>query len=106
MLRVGILAYNESLTTECCKMIAYSDEDAKITNTTQRATYMGDGTAYFAISDSELNNRGRTLDQLILVDDSRWEIFKHKETLIDYLEKYVLNDNLKNTEYRIQMYEI
>ena len=66
---------------------------------------MEDGTKYTAISSNSISSFGFRIDQLIIVDDSRWKIFGKLWELIDYTTNYCLNTSCVPEEFQVQKYE-
>jgi hypothetical protein len=64
---------------------------------------MRDGTKYMAVSSNPEKLRGIKVDQIILVDDFRWNVYMHQREILRELHGRILNscvpDNLLIQEY-------
>jgi len=102
-LRVAILGYNLDLSRKALREIVENDIFSKPINKKKDQAIMSDGTKYIAISSIE-KVRGYAFDQLIIVDDSRWEIFDKQWDVIDYVKERLFLSYVPE-EFQIQRYE-
>lgn len=108
ILRIGVLSYNQALTNKAVFEIAENEMDANIIK--KAKSYMhsyvdvSDGTRYESIV---LNGTVKWLkfDQIVFVDDSRWEIYNKYYTEIKELECYCLSPLFNGLDAQIIKYE-
>lgn len=64
---------------------------------------MDDDTIYYVFPNYN-HVRGILIDQLIIVDDFRWHVYKQQEELIDWI-KYCMKNSYVPEEFKVQKYE-
>jgi len=96
------VAYNYKLSKEAMKKIANSDK-SNIKTLRENYIEMNDATRYYIFS-THNHVRGHIIDQLIIVDDSRWEVYQQQAELIEWI-KYRMCYSCVPEEYQIQEYE-
>lgn len=104
-LKVGILGFNANQTYMGMREIAVNDYDNKIIKINIDQIIMSDGTEYIAIYPNSEKVVGYKLDQLIVIDDVRWNIFSKLYELIDTLRQRLLFYSYVPEEYQIQKFE-
>jgi len=94
--KIGVLGYDYPLTLKALQEIAENDMDSKPRHIRQTEVTMEDDTIYFALSGSLKaimeKTRGMKLDQIIIVDDFRWNIYQKRYDEIQFL-KVKLSEN-------------
>jgi len=103
-LKVGVLGTNTKMIYQAIKQIAESDVYSIVHINAYKAI-MSDGTEYIAIYPGTSSVRGYKLDQLIVVDDARWNIFAKLGELIDKLRQELLFYSCVPEEFQIQKFE-
>ncbi len=103
ILNIAVVAFNYVLALRACKVLADNDTDTKIKRKCKEYIEMEDGTRYKHFSNYN-NARGHKIDQIILVDDFRWDIYQEQFELIDYLKSKVSVSCVPD-EFLIQQYE-
>lgn len=101
-LRIAIVAYNYEQSKLIMKEIAYFD-NSKIKRIQNDRIEMYDGTIYH-IFPTYNQVRGYCIDQLIISDDFRWNVYKQQEELIEWI-KYRMMHSCVPERFRIQEYE-
>jgi len=80
MSKIGIIGYNYDQSKQALKEIVENDESACRSMSSWGAV-MFDKTRYFIIEDSR-GLRGFRFDQLVIVDDNRWNVYDKRNDLI------------------------
>jgi predicted HAD superfamily hydrolase len=102
ILRIAIVGFNYEQSKRAMKEIANID-CSKIERMSDKSIEMNDGTKYY-IFPTYNHVRGYCIDQLIIVDDYRWEVLYQEEELIDWI-KYRMMHSCVPEEFKIQKYE-
>ena len=102
-LTIGVVAYNYKLSCNAIKELAHNDETSTPRKLSMGYCEMQDGTIYKCFSTEE-KTRGLRIDQIILVDDDRWEVDWQQFELIDSL-KHRMYMSYVPDEFQIQRYE-
>lgn len=90
-LKLGLIGYNREQTFEGMKYLAKNNaENVERFSKTGHLIKMKDGTKIFALTD-EYFIRGHRLDQIILFDDSRWDIVHKQSDFICHIIDYCIN---------------
>lgn len=84
MLNIAVVGYNFELSCKAIRIIAEND-NCKINKITKDSIFMEDGTKYKAFPTYN-HARGHIVDQIIIVDDNRWEVYQKQYELIDWLK--------------------
>lgn len=101
-MRIGVIAYDYKLSCRACYFLANLDQDSTIHYSAIDFVVMKDGTIYQAISENTERLRGSRFNQIILVDDNRWEVLGKRKTEIALL----INENfLSDVDWQIQKYD-
>lgn len=103
ILNIAIVGYNHDLSRRALWEIVNNDVNSKFAVRNKDSVTMEDGTKYRAISREE-QVRGYSIDQLIIVDDLRWEIYNKQKDVIEYI-KYRLEISCVPEEFQVQQYE-
>jgi hypothetical protein len=104
-LRVAVIGYTYELSCRAIRILAKSDE-SKIKTVKKSQIIMEDDTEYFAISpDSYDSLRGYKFDQLIIVDDDRWEILYKHCGIINYIKQRILYYSFVPESFQVQKFE-
>lgn len=103
ILNIAIVAFNYELSKRALWEIANNDTNSKIKVRTKDYIIMEDGTKY-KIFPTYNHVRGHCIDQLIIVDDDRWEVYNQQHELIDWI-KYRMFMSCVPEEFQIQEYE-
>lgn len=103
-IKVAILCFNNNLSYRVLQEIVKNDVLSKPIKVMKDQVLMEDGTRYIIIPSSPF--RGIRLDQLIIVDDSRWMILDECEEFINYCIKPCLANSNVPDDFLIQKYEI
>lgn len=103
ILNIAIVAFNYELSKKAMREIAYNDVDSKIKIKQYDYIIMEDDTRY-KIFPTYNHVRGHCIDQLIIVDDDRWEVYAQQYELIDWI-KYRMFMSCVPEELQIQRYE-
>ena len=107
ILRIGILGYSYDLSTRALHEIVNNDE-FNYKSISKFVALMNDDveTRYYAINpNSENGIMGTRLDQLIIVDDERWEILDKHGDFINHCINPCLVSSCVPEEFKIQKYE-
>lgn len=104
ILHIAVVGYNYELSCKAIRMFAQNDMDSKPIKIMKDSIVMDDGTKYKAFS-SDNNARGHYIDQIIVVDDSRWDVYQQQYELIDFLKYRLYCTSCVPEEYQIQEYE-
>lgn len=100
---IAVVAFNYKLSCEAIRELAYNDQNYKPIQICMGFCKMQDGTRYKCFSTEE-KTRGHHIDQIILVDDNRWEVDWQQFELIDSL-KHRMYMSYVPDEFQIQRYE-
>jgi len=65
---------------------------------------MNDGTRYKSFPTYN-HARGHSIDQIIIVDDNRWEVYQQQAELIDWLKYRLECTSCVPEEFQIQEFE-
>ena len=103
-MKIGVLGYNSNLTKEALWHIAHADEDAELLTLSTIAAFMSDGTIYDPVKTGQAN-RGIKYDQIILVDDYRWEILNKQKDIINDFKFCELKYSCVPEDFQILKYE-
>ena len=103
MLHIAVVGYNFQLACEAIRILAENDNNTKIKRIQTGTILMEDGTKYQAFPTCN-SVRGLCIDQLIIVDDCRWKVYKQQEELIDWI-KYRMIYSCVPEEFLIQKFE-
>ena len=85
MLRIAVVAYNYELSLKAIRELAENDTNSKPKIICRDKILMDDDTQYITFSTYN-NVRGHCIDQLIIVDDFRWEVYSKQYELIDWIK--------------------
>lgn len=102
-LTVAIVGFNYEQSKQALFEIATNDVDASIKYKTQDEIRMSDGTRYVAFP-THNHVRGWCIDQVIVADDDRWNVFAQQYELLDWLQYRMVHSCVPD-EFRIQRYE-
>jgi hypothetical protein len=102
-LYIAVIALNYRLSCEAIRFLAENDTNATIKQAHQNIIQMSDGTVYRCFSDYN-QVRGHCIDQLILVDDSRWYVVSEQDELISCIH-YRMMHSCVPEELKIQKFE-
>jgi len=103
MLNIAVVAFNYRLSCEALRILANNDEDAEPISIQKDNIIMSDKTKYKAFSTYN-HVRGHYIDQIIIVDDCRWEVLVQQYELIEDI-KYRMTHSCVPKEFQIQKYE-
>jgi hypothetical protein len=104
MLNIAVVAFNFELSCRAVKEIALNDVDSKPIMMLRDTIKMEDGTWYQAFPTFN-HVRGHTIDQIIIVDDSRWNVYQQQYELIDWLKYRMDCTSCVPEEFQILTYE-
>ena len=101
-LYIGIIAYNSKCAKQALRIIRDSNEE-QVKNCELRRGILvfADGTVFRIISE---NDKGAKIDQLIVCDDYRWNVFLEQHDLIE-MAKIRMMLSCVPDEYKLQRYE-
>lgn len=102
ILRIAIVGFNYELSKKAMLKIAEVDYST-IKRKSNKYIEMDDDTLYCVFPNYN-HVRGYQIDQLIVVDDFRWEIYNQQEELIDWI-KYRMKHSCVPEEFQVQKYE-
>ncbi len=102
ILRIAIVGFNYEQSKRALREIVEAD-CSKMKRKSDRIIEMDDGTLY-CIFPTYNHVRGYCIDQLIIVDDERWHVYKEQEELIEWI-KYRMTFSCVPKEFQIQEYE-
>ena len=85
-LSIAVVSFNFDLSCKAIRDIAENDMNSKIKIARRDEIIMEDDTRYKAFSTYN-HVRGHCIDQLILVDDSRWIVYDQQYELIDWVKR-------------------
>lgn len=102
-LTVAVVAYNYDLSCKAVWQLANNDKDSKIKYKHKNEIIMEDCTRYITFPTYN-HVRGHCIDQLIIVDDYRWEVYQEQAELIDWI-KHRMFMSCVPEELQIQRYE-
>jgi hypothetical protein len=102
-LTIAIVAFNTNLSCEAMFEIAKNDTESKIKHKENFEILMENGTLYKVFSPSS-STSGHRIDQIIIVDDCRWEIIEKHSAFLSKLEERMFYSCVPE-EYLIQKYE-
>ena len=102
-LTVAVVSYNFELSCRAIRVLVENDMDSKAKIICKDEIIMEDGTRYKAFPTYN-HVRGYCIDQLIMVDDSRWMVHSQQYELIDWV-KYRMFMSCVPEEFQIQEYE-
>lgn len=103
ILNIAIVAFNYELSKIAMREIAYNDIDSKIKIVRPDYIIMEDNTRY-KIFPTYNHVRGHCIDQLIIVEDDKGEVYDKQWELIDSI-KYRMFMSCVPKEFQIQGYE-
>lgn len=103
-LSIAVVSFNFELSCKAIKEIAENDMDSKIKIVRRDEILMEDGTRYKAFLTYN-HARGCRVDQIILVDDSKWYVYNQQYELIDFLKYRLYCTSCVPEEFQIQKYE-
>ena len=101
-MKIGVLGYNQNLTKEALVGIAKSDVDARIIKISSNEIVMSDGTSYIPAT---RQTRGLRFDQIILVDDYRWELLTDEFDFINDILLPSLINSCVPEDFQVIQYE-
>ena len=82
-MRIAVVAFNYKLSLRALRVIAEND-NSEIERIYKDKIVMKDGNEYHAFPTYN-HVRGHIIDQFIVVDDSRWEVYSQQLELIDWI---------------------
>ena len=104
-LTVAILFYSRAVLNIYAADIVLSDQNSKHKTMSRYNAFMEDGTKYLFMPNlTELY--GITIDQLIIVDDFRWNILYDKCKIIKAITMSIRSYSCVPEQYQIQKYEL
>jgi len=103
MLYIAVVAYNFELSCRAIRILAENDANTEIKTIRKDVIEMSDNTKYKAFSNYN-HVRGHYIDQLVIVDDFRWNVHMQQEELISWI-KYRMMHSCVPKEFQIQEYE-
>jgi len=89
MLSIAVVGYNFELSCKAIRILAENDNDTEIKSIYKDYIIMKDDTIYKTFPTYN-HARGHYIDQLIVVDDCRWDIYYKQAELINWI-KYRIN---------------
>ena len=106
MLNIAVVAYNYDLSCKAIRELVESDMGSKPKHIRKNEILMEDGTRYKAFHNA-IDTRGKLIDvdQIILVDDSRWMVYIQQYEIIDYLISQLHLYSRVPEEFQILKYE-
>ena len=105
-LKIALIGYNREQTINALKIFFENNkEDVICFNKYGRFILFKDETVIQAIFNED-NLRGQRFDQLILCDDSRWNIKIRRRGFIDYVRLNMMSHSCVPEDYQIMHYEI
>jgi hypothetical protein len=84
MLKIAVVAYNYELSMKAIRELAENDMNSKPKVIRRDKILMEDNTQYVAFPTYN-HVRGHCIDQLIVVDDFRWFVYRKQRELIDWI---------------------
>ena len=105
ILKIGIIAYDRDQCTTALREISNNDI-SKIKKVLYNSVVMEDGNEYIMINSLHPSNiKCLRLDQLIIVDDPRWNIFQNQCSLIHETETRGMSQSFYGMDCQILKYE-
>ena len=106
-LNIAVLGYNSKLSVEGVKQLIKNNEEQFVVFNVSRGTaVLKDGPRLEAITDpSEQTLRGKSIDQLILFDDDRWEIVWSRAHDIELIQAMTMQRTIVPKKFQILKYE-
>lgn len=103
MLKIAVVAFDYELSCKALRVIA--ENDNSIPKVIRKDNIiMKDETQYIALPTYN-HARGHCFDQLIIVDDSRWEVYGKQYELIDWIKYRLSCASYVPEEFQILEYE-
>jgi adenylate kinase len=102
-INIAVVGYNNDLSLKAARELATNDMDSEIVLANKNTIMMKDGTHYIPIGNAN-QIRGCRYDQIILVDDERWEVLVKRANDINEV-RLMLSGTLDGSPYETQHYE-
>ena len=100
-LRIAVIGYDVYRTLKACEYIATEADSVAVARKHMGCYVMGDGTTYMPIF-NEQNLRGMYFDQMIVVDDERYNVFRVKNDIIQQCSMRLYPDSCIPDNIKIQ----
>lgn len=106
MLNIAVVGYNYELSCEAIRLLADNDVNNNINTVICRKDLieMNDRTRYKAFPTYN-HARENIIDQVIIVDDNRWNVYQQQFELINWLKYRMECTSCVPEEFQIQKYE-
>jgi len=104
-LNIAVVGYNYELSCRAIRLIAENDINAEIKIARKNEILMNDETKYKAFPTYN-HVRGHCIYQIIIVDDSRWNVYEHQDELIEWLKYRLDYTSYVPEEFQIQRYKM
>lgn len=104
MLSIAVVAYNFELSCRAIRILADNDLNSKPKIIRRDEIIMEDDVKYKAFPTYN-HARGHCIDQIIIVDDNRWEVYQQQYELIDWLKYRLDCTSCVPEEFQILKYE-
>ncbi len=104
-LKIGVLGWDSHLSQVALKQVVLNDKTTTPKKIYKDKVITEDESLYMIVPQEIDKLRGLRFDQLILVDDERWQLLDKHYYLIKDFENYVISTSCVPDEFKIQKYE-